>query len=534
VAREAKLLLENPRCQARAHGYSRVRMKTPLILLSAAVLLPMALHGQDVAPKPIFDGKSLNGWKGMDGIWKVEDGAITGETTVPNQVPYNTFLVWQDGEVDDFELTFDYKIVGGNSGMQVRAYQMVGSKPEEYRISGYQSDIDSGDTYSGIVYSENERGILGERGQQTKVTTGPDGKAKVEVTGKLGDRAELQKGIKKEDWNAYKIVARSNTITNYINGVKMCEVVDEDAAKSRRSGLLAIQVHRWATPMKIQVKNILLKRLPLGDKKKIAFFAGRPSHGKGEHEHRAGCLLLADQLNTHMKASVVATVYTGGWPKDVTALDNVDAIISFTDGGGGHPLNYHLRELDAAMKKGVGLGCIHYGIETTAGQNGDKFLEWIGGFFEPHWSVNPHWTANYQKIPEHEVARGVKPFSTNDEWYYHMRFRPGMQGVTPILTALPPKETLNRPDGPHSGNAAVRAAIANGEPQHMMWVATRENGGRGFGCSGSHYHKNWGTNDYRKLILNACCWIAKVDVPPDGVPAPDLSAEALAANLDPK
>ena len=362
----------------------------------------------------------------------------------------------------------------------------------------------------------------GERGQQTKVTTGPDGKPKVEVTGKLGDRAELQKGIKKEDWNAYKIVARGNTITNYINGVKMCEVVDEDATKSRRSGLLAIQVHRWATPMKIQAKNILLKRLPLGDKKKIAFFAGRPSHGKGEHEHRAGCLLLADQLNTHMKASVVATVYTGGWPKDPTALDTVDAIISFTDGGGGHPLNYHLKELDAAMKKGIGLGCIHYGVETTAGQNGDKFLEWIGGFFEPHWSVNPHWTANYQKIPEHEVTRGVKPFSTNDEWYYHMRFRPGMQGVTPILTALPPKETLNRPDGPHSGNAAVRAAIANGEPQHMMWVATRENSGRGFGCSGSHYHKNWGNNDYRKLILNACCWIAKVDVPPDGVPAPDL------------
>jgi type 1 glutamine amidotransferase len=509
-------------------------MKPLASLFLAVAVAPAILCAEEPAAKPIFDGKTLNGWKGMEGIWRVEDGAITGETTVPNQVPFNTFLVWQDGEVDDFELTFDYKIVGGNSGMQVRAYPMPGSKPEEFRISGYQSDIDSGDTYSGILYSENERGILAERGQQTKISTGPDGKHKVEVTGQLGDRAELQKGIRKEDWNAYRIVARGHTITNFINGVKMCEVVDEDAAKSRRSGLLALQVHRWQTPMKIQIKNVLLKRLPLGDAKKIAFFAGRPSHGRGEHEHRAGCLLLADQLNTHMKGKVVATVYTGGWPKDPTALDNVDAVVSFTDGGGGHPINYHIKELDAAMKRGVGLGCIHYGVETTAGVNGDKFLEWLGGYFEPHWSVNPHWTANFKSLPEHDVTRGVKPFSTHDEWYYHMRFRPGMQGVTPILTDLPPKETLSRPDGPHSGNPAVRAAIDRGEPQHVMWVATRDASGRAFGCSGSHFHKNWANDDYRRLILNACCWIAKADVPAGGVPSPTLTPDQLSANLDPK
>ena len=125
-------------------------MKFPLISLVAA-LLPALILAEDPTAKAIFDGSTLNGWKGMGGLWKVEDGAITGQTTEPNQVPFNTFLVWQDGEVDDFELTFQYRIVGGNSGVQVRAYQTPGSKPEEYRISGYQSDIDSGETYSGIV-----------------------------------------------------------------------------------------------------------------------------------------------------------------------------------------------------------------------------------------------------------------------------------------------------------------------------------------------------------------------------------------------
>ena len=239
------------------------------------IVLLFGARAAEPPARSIFDGKSLNGWKGMEGIWKVEDGALTGETTVPNQVPFNTFLVWQDGEVDDFELEFDYKIVGGNSGVQVRSYQLPGSKPEEFRIAGYQSDIDSGDTYSGIVYSEGERGILANRGEKTEV--GADHKPK--VLEKFGEGPDLQKGIKKEDWNHYKIVARGNTIINSINGTKMAEVIDNDPEKARRSGQLAIQVHRWNTPMKIQLKNITLKRLPLADKKKIAFFAGRQSHG---------------------------------------------------------------------------------------------------------------------------------------------------------------------------------------------------------------------------------------------------------------
>ncbi|MFN0127893.1 MAG: family 16 glycoside hydrolase [Verrucomicrobiales bacterium] len=508
-------------------------MKFPIIPLVAA-LVPALLLAEEPTAKAIFDGKSLDGWKGMEGLWKVEDGAITGQTTEPNQVPFNTFLVWQDGEVDDFELTFDYRIIGGNSGVQIRSYQLPGSKPEEFRIAGYQSDIDSGTTYTGIVYSEGERGILANRGEQTHVTDGPDGKLKVEVTAKLAESADLQKLIKEEDWNAYRIVAEGNTITNYVNGEKFSSIVDE-GKQARRSGQIAIQVHRWDKPMKIQLKNVMLKRLPLKDKKKVAFFAGKPSHGPGEHEHRAGCLLLAEQLNTHFGDRVLATVYTGGWPNDPTALDNVDAIVSFTDGGGGHPLNYHLKKLDVAMKRGVGLGCIHYGVETTAGEFGQKFLEYIGGYFEPHWSVNPHWKAVYSSLPEHDVTRGVKPFGTQDEWYYHMRFRPGMAGVTPILTALPPKETLSRKDGAHSGNPDVRAAIERGEPQHMMWVATREgNDGRGFGCTGSHFHKNWGDDNYRKLLLNACAWIAQAEIPADGVPSPSLTDAQLSANLDPK
>ena len=111
--------------------------------------------------------------------------------------------------------------------------------------------------------------------------------------------------------------------------------------------------------------------------------------------------------------------------------------------------------------------CLHYAVEAPKGPAGDKFLEWIGGYFETDWSVNPHWTAKFSSLPEHPITRGVKPFEINDEWYYHMRFREGMRGVTPILTDLPPAETLSRPDGSHSGNPHVRAAI--GAEKFSTW-----------------------------------------------------------------
>ena len=220
-----------------------------------------------------------------------------------------------------------------------------------------------------------------------------------------------------------------------------------------------------------------------------------------------------------------AALYEGGWPADPTAFDNADAVVVYCDGGGRHLLNEHLEEFDKLMKKGVGLACIHYGVEVPKGPSGEKFLEWIGGYFEPYWSVNPHWTAQFKKLNNHEITQGVKPFEINDEWYYHMRFRPNMKDVTPILSAIPPKETLSRPDGAHSNNEHVRKTL--GQPQHLAWAATREDGGRGFGFTGGHHHWNWADDNFRKLVLNAIVWIAKEEVPADGVSSDSLTKDDL-------
>jgi hypothetical protein len=127
----------------------------------------------------------------------------------------------------------------------------------------------------------------------------------------------------------------------------------------------------------------------------------------------------------------------------------------------------------------------------------------------------------------------VKAFTINDEWYFNMRFREGMKGVTPILTAIPPQTTMSRKDGPHEGNAEVRKLVDHGEPMHVSWAAERPDGGRGFGFTGAHFHRNWGDENFRKVVLNAILWTAKMEVPAGGVES-KVTKEDLEQNLDPK
>lgn len=268
--------------------------------------------------------------------------------------------------------------------------------------------------------------------------------------------------------------------------------------------------------------------LHAAEKKKIVFFAGPPSHGYGSHEHYAGCMLLAKSLQEGMPDYEVDVVRSN-WPAEGW-LDEADVLIMYSDGGGGHPVNAHLKEVDEQAKRGMGIVCIHYAVEVPIGDSGKAFLDWIGGYFETDWSVNPHWEADFAKLPDHPITRGVKPFKADDEWYYHMRFREGMEGVTPILTAVPPESTLSRPDGPHSGNPHVRAE--KGKPQHVAWAAERPDGGRGFGFTGGHWHWNWGNPDFRKTVLNAIVWCAKDEVPKNGVESGKVGLDRLLENQD--
>ena len=267
----------------------------------------------------------------------------------------------------------------------------------------------------------------------------------------------------------------------------------------------------------------------MAENKRIVLVSGKKSHGGGAHEHPAGCELFADLLNKHVKG--VDAVAQIGWPEDPKVFDGAAAIVTYSDGGAGHIIIPHLDEVAKIAKKGVGIMMMHYAVEVPQGKPGDCFLDWIGGYFEMHWSVNPHWVAEFTSYPKHPVNSGLKPFSMSDEWYFHMRFRENMKGVTPLLSAIAPESTMERPDGPHSGNPTVRKAVANKEPQHLAWCVEREDGGRGLGFTGGHYHNNWANEDLRKFILNAIVWTAKIDVPEGGISTPTPTQQELDSYL---
>ncbi len=231
------------------------------ILLGVALLQrggPMIPAVEETGFKQIFDGQSLKGWDCDPDFWRVEDGAMTGETKADHQPPQNIFCIWRGGKPADFELKLQYRMSGapsGNSGVQYRSVEL----PEvaKWVMKGYQADIDAQQRYTGQIYEERGRAFLALRGQFNYVA---DGK-KPEQVGSVGDNSELKNFIKNDDWNEMHIIARGNVIVQLINGHVMSQLVDDDKSGRKLDGLIGVQLHKTTGPMKIEAKNIRIKDL---------------------------------------------------------------------------------------------------------------------------------------------------------------------------------------------------------------------------------------------------------------------------------
>ena len=198
----------------------------------------------------MFNGKDLTGWTGAPGWWKVEDGALTSESTPEKPCKACNYLTWQGGQPADFELTCDFKLsAAANSGVQLRSE----TRPD-WDTYGYQADMTGDGSLVGYVY-HHKRGLIAERGE--KVTIAADGKKEVQ---KVSDPAELLTKYKKEQWNQYRMVCKGPEITLYINGTLMCQITDHDASTGGKGGIIALQMHP-GPPMKVQFKNLYLKEL---------------------------------------------------------------------------------------------------------------------------------------------------------------------------------------------------------------------------------------------------------------------------------
>lgn len=231
-------------------------------------------QAEQVASQPkmieIFDGKTLDNWKGDPVYWSVRDGVLVGEVTPDTLLKRNTFIIWQGDMPANFELIVDYRIsMSGNSGINYRSEVIEGSP---YALRGYQADMNGKNNHTGSTYEERRRTVIAAQGESVELpalpesaslkdyTKGNQYKAK-KVVKKLGTRKELQAHIKPDDWNEYRIVANGNHLQHFVNGVLMSEVVDDDPVHRRLDGLFGVQVH-VGPPMKVEYRNFRLTPLP--------------------------------------------------------------------------------------------------------------------------------------------------------------------------------------------------------------------------------------------------------------------------------
>src|SRR6478735_8543003 len=167
---------------------------------------------------------------------------------------------------------------------------------------------------------------------------------------------------------------------------------------------------------------------------KIVFLAGGKSHGPGEHEFRAGCMLLAKALN-ESGLDVQAEVHNG-WPSDEKVLDGAKALVIYADGAS--VVGKGWAKVDQMAKSGCGLMFLHYAVHPDKAEGEKYYQPWIGGAFETDFSVNPHWVADLKVLPNHPISRGVGSLvEAYDEFYYNMRFMEDREKVLDLVTAVP-------------------------------------------------------------------------------------------------
>jgi type 1 glutamine amidotransferase len=255
---------------------------------------------------------------------------------------------------------------------------------------------------------------------------------------------------------------------------------------------------------------------------KIVLVAGRASHGPGAHEFFAGTAILFKMLQD--TPGVFPVMARDGWPKNEKIFEGAKSTVFYMDGRAGHPIikPERMAMLQKLMDQGAGFVNLHYAVDYPPKQ-GETILSWMGGYYDAAISTNPHWKADFRSLPDHPVTRGVKPFAIDDEWYFNMRFVEGLKNVTPILRAVPPDNKRGTADAKkHPGREEI-----------VAWTYDRPNGGRGFGFTGGHNHRNWADENFRRLVVNAILWTAKVEVPKDGAKV-DMDPAEINKNLDRK
>jgi hypothetical protein len=253
---------------------------------------------------------------------------------------------------------------------------------------------------------------------------------------------------------------------------------------------------------------------------KIILLAGSPSGKPGDHEYFAGSVLLRDWLL--QSPGTAPVLVANGWPKDEAILDGARAIVVYADCGVKLPYleTSRFEKMRSLMGKGTGLVMLHQAGDVPISK-ADETKQWLGAVWQTDIGCRGHWDMSFSEFPKHAITQGMTSFTAPfDGWLYNYHFA---EGVVPLLTGMVPDKF----------RTTVDAKTHNGRAETIAWAYERPAGGRSFGFSGAHLHKNWTLESQRKLVINGILWTANLPVPATGAPV-ECKAEDLSKNLDAK
>jgi hypothetical protein len=250
----------SPQSVRLSHGLPLLCLIATAAVASAQPAIRASAPAEPAGMIRMFNGTNLTGWDGDPRLWSVKAGVIRGETTAENRATGNTFLIWTNGIVKDFELRCAFRCSAvNNSGIQYRSAlrPIQETNPNKWRVAGYQAEVRNETNLpnlSGFIYDEG-----GRRGRMCLVgekAVWENGRKNVQAT--ICTPEEFNAAFKLHDWNEYIIVARGNHIQHYINGLQVIDFTDQDPALALKEGIVALQIH-GGQPMWVEFKDLRVK-----------------------------------------------------------------------------------------------------------------------------------------------------------------------------------------------------------------------------------------------------------------------------------
>ena len=271
------------------------------------------------------------------------------------------------------------------------------------------------------------------------------------------------------------------------------------------------------------------------DTKKIIFLTGDDTrHASGTHEFYAGGLLLEKSLKASQFSEQLEIEVVNNWPDDTSVFEGADVIVHYYGGNRWHPVNTHHEFLNELSLKGVSQMFMHYAVDPNE-EAESAIQSWTGGVYKDDLSTNPHWLLK-ANLENHPINSGVAAYESYDEWYSCIQFEEEPEiGYEKPCTSCKVHSVMSGSPEDFLKSKRIKPKFKrqlSTKELTVLWAKQREDGGRGVGLTGGHYHKNWANDEFRKQVLNAIIWCAKIPVPDSGVESPEITEKAINENLD--